>query len=99
MGRKAGGRNGANLGATEYKPIVITSDEFNAIKGNMTTINKDMISIKDFEVSLGLSYDLCAKIVREIKAVSDTFHISGKVHRVDYLVYLTRKFAIQQTTI
>lgn len=99
MGRKAGGKNGVNLGVTEYEPTIVTTDEFAVIKDNLTTIDKDLISIKDFEQALGLSYDLCAQIVREIKAVSDTFHILGKVHRMDYLLYLLRKLAVQQSKV
>ena len=96
MGRKAGGKTGANL-IEEEQPTLITVDERNSLPDIFTSIAKDFISIKDIESASGLSYQQCAKIVREIKAVSDIFHITGYVHRTDYFVYLSRKFAIQNS--
>ncbi len=98
MGRKAGGKNGSNLVVEEKTPILITVDERNSLPDIFTSIKKDFISIKDLESASGLSYDVCAKIVREIKAVSDIFHISGYVHRTDYFVYLSRRFALAQSS-
>ena len=97
MGRKAGGKNGENLGTPEKEPTLITADERNSLPDIFTSINKDFISIQDIKSASGLSYDACAKIVREIKAVSDIFNISGYVHRTDYFVYLSRKFAIMSS--
>lgn len=97
MGRKAGGKNGVNSVVNENEPTLITVDERNSLPDIFTSINKDFICIKDLEAASGLSYDVCAKIVREIKAVSDIFHISGYVHRTDYFVYLSRRFALAQS--
>ncbi|MDE7438948.1 MAG: hypothetical protein K2N23_00305 [Clostridia bacterium] len=92
MGRKLGGKNGTKL-IEEEQPTLITVDERNSLPDIFTSIAKDFISIKDIESASGLSYQQCAKIVREIKAVSDIFHIAGYVHRTDYFVYLSRRFA------
>ena len=96
MGRKAGGKNGSNLVVEEKTQTLITVDERNVLPDIFTSIKKDFISIADIVNASGLSYDTCAKIVREIKAVSDIFHISGYVHRTDYFVYLSRQFVCVQ---
>lgn len=94
MGRKAGSKNGSNL-VIEEEPTLITVDERNSLPDIFTSIEKDLISINDFMTAFGLSYNACAKIVREIKSVSDVFHIAGCVHRTDYFLYLSRQFATQ----
>ena len=101
MGRKAGGKNFGNFD-TEPKQTVtekaIAAGEISeADKARLpeifTCIKKDFITVKDFMEISGLGYDTCAKIIREIKAISDIFRISGCVHRTDYYAYLSRKFA------
>ena len=94
MGRKAGGKNFANF--TEQPPqiaIDITETERRDLASVFTSIPKDFISIHDLMDTSGLSYDTCAKIVREIKGVSDVFGIAGCVHRTDYYLFLSRRFA------
>lgn len=91
MGRKSGGKNLGNF--TEEKSVIqMTALESESLPEIFTCIEKDFISISDLMKDSGLSYDACAKIIREIKAVSDIFHISGYVHRTDYFVYLSRRF-------
>lgn len=101
MGRKAGGKNFGNfdtepkMTATE-KAIAtgeISAEDKARLPEIFTCIKKDFICIEDLMTDSGLGYDTCAKIIREIKAVSDTFRISGCVHRTDYYAYLSRKFA------
>lgn len=96
MGRKAGGKNGGNFVEEEKQPVLISVSERNSLPDIFTSIEKDFISIQDIINASGLSYDVCAKIVREVKAVSDIFHISGYVHRTDYFVYLSRRFTCEQ---
>lgn len=57
-----------------------------------TCINKDFISVQDFQEYSGLSYEICTRIIRQIKSISDSFHISCYVHRTDYYLYLMRNF-------
>lgn len=96
MGRKAGGKNFGNIVDEPEKVVEVTQFEKSALMEIFTCIQKDFITIKDLEESSGLSYDTCAKIMRGIKSISDTFRISGCVHRTDYFMYLSRKFAIAQ---
>lgn len=95
MGRKAGGRNFGNFTEEPQETIVITETEQSELPDSFTTIPKDFISIQDLIVNSGLSYDTCARIIREIKNVCDSFHIAGYVHRSDYAMYLSlrRKMA------
>lgn len=101
MGRKAGGKNFGNFieasTATtveqEISAGIVNPEEKKTLSEIFTCIHKDFISIKDFMEFSGLSYTACAEIIREIKAVSDTFKISGYIHRTDYYAYLSRKFA------
>lgn len=101
MGRKAGGKNFGNFLEVsktttveqEISEGLVNLEEKKMLAEIFTCIHKDFISIKDFMEYSGLSYNVCAEIVREIKAVSDTFKVSGCIHRIDYYAYLSRKFA------
>lgn len=101
MGRKAGGKNFGNFEEEPKQTVtekaiaagVISTEDKARLPEIFTCIKKDFIGVKDFMDISGLGYDTCAKIIREIKAVSDTFKISGYIHRTDYYAYLSRKFA------
>lgn len=93
MGRKAGGRNFGNFTEEPQETIAITETERRELPDIFTSISKDFISIQDLIETSGLSYDTCARIIREIKSVSDVFRIAGCVHRTDYFMYLSRRFA------
>ena len=88
MGRKAGGKNFANFKREPNQAIEISEISQMALKDIFTCINKDFIAIQDFQEYSRLSYETCARIIRQIKAVSDTFGISGCVHRTDYFMYI-----------
>lgn len=92
MGRKAGGKNFGNF-TEDITSIELTETERVQLPKVFTSFNKDFISVQDLIDSSGLSYNTCAKIVREIKSVSDIFNIAGYVHRTDYYLYLSRRFA------
>jgi hypothetical protein len=72
---------------------IVTAEDKAPLKDIFTCTDKDFLTIKDFENMTGLSYDACARIVREIKSISDVFGISGVVHRVDYYTFLSHGFA------
>ena len=93
MGRPKGSKNGVRS-KEGVAPVRVTEDEKNRLAEIFTSIGKDIISIDDFQQSSGLSYQVCAKLVREIKGVSDILNISGCVHRADYYIYLSRKFTV-----
>ena len=92
MGRKAGGKNGQNLYVEHKRSVEVSEVEQKAISEIFTCINKDFISVQDFQEYSGLSYETCTRIIRQIKSVSDVFNISGYVHRTDYYLYLARYF-------
>jgi hypothetical protein len=101
MGRKAGGKNFGNFTSEEATTkkekvkrnyIEVSKYEKEAITTIFTGIKKDFIGVQDLIDASGLSYDTCVRLIREIKAVSDVFGISGYIHRTDYFIYLTRKF-------
>lgn len=92
MGRKAGGKNFGKFTEYEVKQIEISEEERKKLPEVFTCINKDFIGIQDLIDSSSLSYDTCAKIIREIKSVSDVFGISGFVHRTDYFLFFSKKF-------
>lgn len=96
MGRKKGGKNCGNFTNEVKQPIPITSNELTSLPEVFTSIEKDFISIQDIQTTSGLSYDKAAQIIREIKSVSDIFSISGYIHRTDYFLYLSRRFACIQ---
>lgn len=93
MGRRAGSKNYGNM-SEEPSIIVVSESERERLPEIFTCVKKDFISISDLMDMSGLGYDMCAKIIREIKAISDTFHISGIVHRTDYYLYNSRKFTV-----
>ncbi len=94
MGRKAGGKNFENLVEEEKEPIKIPEAEKQELSKIFTCIPKDFISVRDLQEQSGLSYDKCSKMVREIKAVSDVFGITGVVHRTDYFMYLSFRYSV-----
>lgn len=94
MGRKAGSRNFENV-KEEMRLVEVTKEEKAILPIIFTNFKKDIISIDDFMAMSGLSYAICAKIVREIKAVSDVLNIQGVVHKTDYFIYLSRRFYVQ----
>ena len=96
MGRKAGGKNFENLVEEPKQPTVVPQSVMDKLHEIFTKIDKDIITISDFMEHSGLSYDICAKMIRQIKGVSDTFGIKGCVHRADYFVYLTFRFKVQE---
>jgi len=95
MGRKAGGKNFGNFSEEEKLPIEVPETEKKALSDIFTCINKDFITLRDLQESSGLSYDTCAKIIRQIKAVSDLFGISGCIHRTDYFMYISRQYVVR----
>lgn len=94
MGRKAGGKNLGNFSEEARQPIAIPEAEKSQLPDVFTNFKKDFISVNDLMEDSGLSYDTCAKIIREIKGVSDVFGISGCVHRTDYYMYLSFRFKV-----
>lgn len=82
--------------AEQEKTIVITEQERNALPKVFTSLNKDFITIDDLMKTSGLSYGQCAKMIREIQAVSNIFNISGVVHRTDYFIFQSKRFSIMQ---
>ena len=53
-------------------------------------MRKEIISIKDMQEMLGLSYATASKKIREVKAFSDVLGISGIIHEKDWQAYLDR---------
>lgn len=49
--------------------------------------SKDYLTIADLETLLGLTYQMAAKRMRDIKRRSDRLGIQGKIHVQDYLEY------------
>ena len=49
--------------------------------------SKDYLTIKDLEQLLGLTYQVAAKIMRQIKFKFDRLGIQGKLHTEDYFEY------------
>lgn len=92
MGRKAGGKNFGHLSEEARQPIAIPEAEKEQLPNIFTNFKKDFISVTDLMEDSGLSYDTCAKIIREIKEVSDVFGVSGYVHRTDYFMYLSFRY-------
>lgn len=110
-GRKAGGRNFNNVAAADNrfeqfipqneadKTAEVQEEHETILPEIFTTMNKDFISINDLMEASGLSYNTCSKIVRQIKAISDTFQISGTIHRTDYYAYIKFRLNRQEVTI
>ena len=49
--------------------------------------SKDYLTIKDLQQPLGLSYQIAAKLMRQIKFKFDRLGIQGKLHTEDYFEY------------
>jgi hypothetical protein len=49
--------------------------------------DKDVITIEDLQHLLGLTYQVAARKMREIKFHSDRLGIQGKIHTEDYFDY------------
>lgn len=49
--------------------------------------SKDYISINDLCILLGLTYQMAAKRMRDIKRRTDRLGVQGKIHVQDYLEY------------
>ena len=49
--------------------------------------SKDYLTIADLGVLLGLTYQMAAKRMRDIKRKNDRLGIQGKIHVQDYLEY------------
>lgn len=49
--------------------------------------SKDYLTIKDLQQLLGLTYQVAAKKMREIKFKFDRLGIQGKIHTEDYFEY------------
>lgn len=92
MGRRKGSINYGNFAEAEPQQIEVFEGEMESLPEIYTNINKDFIQVNDMMNASGLSYDTCARIIRQIKSVSDVFGIQGVVHRTDYFLYLKRKF-------
>lgn len=48
---------------------------------------KDYLTIKDLEALLGVTYQVAARIIRQIKFKYDRLKIQGKIHVEDYFDY------------
>ena len=49
--------------------------------------SKEYLTIKDFEVLFGLSYQMASRKMREIKFKFDRLKLEGKLHIEDYFEY------------
>lgn len=49
--------------------------------------SKEYLTIKDLQQLLGLSYQMSAKLMRQIKFKFDRLGIQGKLHTEDYFEY------------
>lgn len=49
--------------------------------------SKDYLTIKDLEQLLGLTYQVAARVMRQIKFKFDRLGIQGKLHTEDYFEY------------
>lgn len=96
MGRPKGSKNYSTVAPVPAPTVKVTAAEKEKLTEIFTCSKKDVISIRDFMEMTGLSYDLCAKLVREIKSVSDIIGIVGHVHRTDYFMYLSRRYEAQE---
>lgn len=48
---------------------------------------KDVLTIADLQILLGLTYQLASKMMRQIKFKYDRLGIQGKIHTEDYFDY------------
>ncbi len=49
--------------------------------------SKDYLTIEDVQALLGLTYQMAARQIRNIKRRSDRLGIQGKIHTEDYFEY------------
>lgn len=49
--------------------------------------SKDYLTIRDIEVLLGTTYQVAARIIRQIKFKTDRLGLQGKIHIEDYFEY------------
>ena len=49
--------------------------------------SKDYLTIKDLQQLLGLTYQVAARVMRQIKFKFDRLGIQGKLHTEDYFEY------------
>ena len=49
--------------------------------------SKDYLTIKDIEVLLGTTYQVAARLIRQIKFKTDRLGLQGKIHIEDYFEY------------
>ena len=49
---------------------------------------KEVLSISDIQLMFGVSYDKATAVIREIKEISDTLGIVGRIHRQDLDAWL-----------
>lgn len=49
--------------------------------------SKDYLTIEDMQSLLGLTYQMAARQIRNIKRRSDRLGIQGKIHTEDYFEY------------
>ena len=49
--------------------------------------SKEYLTIKDFEVLFGLSYQMASRKIREIKFKFDRLKVEGRIHTEDYFDY------------
>ena len=97
MARPKGSKNVGTPQKEAPQLTFVTGEEKDKLSEVFTCIQKDFIGVQDLMDTSGLSYNLCAKLIREIKAVSDICRIQGYVHRADYYLYLSRRFEAGQT--
>lgn len=49
--------------------------------------SKDYLTIKDIEILLGTTYQVAARLIRQIKFKTDRLGLRGKIHIEDYFDY------------
>lgn len=58
-------------------------------------LQKELLGVSDIQVIFNCGKSRAYKVIREIKTVSDAFHLKGKIHRRDYENYLTLNATIK----
>ena len=49
--------------------------------------SKDYLTIRDMEILLGTTYQVAARLIRQIKFKTDRLGLRGKIHIEDYFDY------------
>ena len=49
--------------------------------------SKDYLTIRDIEILLGTTYQVAARLIRQIKFKTDRLGLRGKIHIEDYVDY------------